>query len=413
MLNHLIGLIVLCFITSFVFGEPFTYQGELSEAGQPANGLFEMEFTLRKASDSTIADGPMTQTIQVIDGLFNANLNFTNGVFENEKLSLQIKVRPDGDPGTLTELLPWIEIHTAPTSQYSLATKGIFVSPTENIGIGTGDASNAKLVVEPNGEAITALFSGDVRVGDPALGLKGNLSINSFNASHALFATNNGAAIEGINTSFTGDFPGIWGATDSTDRNAVGVRGTINTSTSGASSAGLRGINNGLSNTGYGVWGSHAGSGAGIFGTSANGFAGLFAGTVQVNNDLQVQNEIYKDYGTDEYMPAAPVAYGSFDAVGTKKSGTPNLSATIDNMTYGLVIAGENYNNDDYTVMITPHFGAFPMSTRPIFCTPSTGVNGQLKLTFVRLDVTDSPVHATTIDPTLAAFHVVIYRNSP
>ena len=74
------------------------------------------------------------------------------------------------------------------------------------------------------------------------------------------------------NSSATGTTGAIQGTSASTDANASAITGTISSTTPGGFSAGVRGINNGNSGLGIGVYGSQLGSGWGVYGTAPNGF---------------------------------------------------------------------------------------------------------------------------------------------
>lgn len=73
---------------------------------------------------------------------------------------------------------------------------------------------------------------------------------------HTLFAQNNN--LEVINTSTTS---GVFA-----------VKGTISTTTAGASSVGVRGSNLSTNTDGYGVWGTHSGGGVGVLGGAISGY---------------------------------------------------------------------------------------------------------------------------------------------
>jgi hypothetical protein len=64
----------------------------------------------------------------------------------------------------------------------------------------------------------------------------------------------------------------VLGETNSTDPYAIGVQGTITSSSPGGASAAVRGINNGTGASGIGVWGSQEGSGYGLYGTTPTGW---------------------------------------------------------------------------------------------------------------------------------------------
>ena len=73
------------------------------------------------------------------------------------------------------------------------------------------------------------------------------------------------------NSSATGTAGAVSGASASTDGNATAVTGTMSSTTPGGFSSGVRGINNGTSGLGIGVYGSQAGSGWGVYGTTPSG----------------------------------------------------------------------------------------------------------------------------------------------
>ncbi len=73
------------------------------------------------------------------------------------------------------------------------------------------------------------------------------------------------------NSATTGTQGAFTGISASTDANAVAVSGTISSASPGGFSAGVRGINNGTSGLGIGVYGSQAGSGWGVYGTTPSG----------------------------------------------------------------------------------------------------------------------------------------------
>lgn len=79
-----------------------------------------------------------------------------------------------------------------------------------------------------------------------------------------------GTGVYGQQQSLGSTNPAVQGDSGSVTPGAVGVLGRVASSSSGGSSAGVRGINNGTIN-GIGVWGSHAGGGWGVLGTSPTG----------------------------------------------------------------------------------------------------------------------------------------------
>jgi hypothetical protein len=84
--------------------------------------------------------------------------------------------------------------------------------------------------------------------------------------------TANGAGVWGNHQPASGTAPGVLGDTGSTTASAVGVQGLIIPTNPGASSAAVRGTNNGTGGLGIGVEGFHAGSGYGVYGHTPRGF---------------------------------------------------------------------------------------------------------------------------------------------
>lgn len=103
---------------------------------------------------------------------------------------------------------------------------------------------------------------------------------NDDNNDHAFTGITNGkgAGLYGMNTSMSGIVVGIRGSSASITNGTgaisgvTGVFGYIATSSAGAHSAGVRGINNGGGFNSAGVTGYQAGSGYGVYGETPSGF---------------------------------------------------------------------------------------------------------------------------------------------
>ncbi len=102
-----------------------------------------------------------------------------------------------------------------------------------------------------------------------------------------------GTGVLGQHTAATGTAPGVSASTNSRDAGADALVATVTSIYPGANSAAVRGQNNGTTSTGYGVWGSQAGSGIGVLGTASlggvgvegsnpSGYGGFFTGGVGV-----------------------------------------------------------------------------------------------------------------------------------
>src|SRR5215203_6087738 len=88
-------------------GTGFTYQGRLKRGGTPANGRFDLLFSLYDVPDGgALVATPISQPAQpVTEGWFAVTLDFGAGAFTGETRWLEILVRPTGS-GAYTTLRP-------------------------------------------------------------------------------------------------------------------------------------------------------------------------------------------------------------------------------------------------------------------------------------------------------------------
>ena len=91
----------------FAQGTAFSYQGQLASGGAPANGSYDLAFTLFATNNDGVAiAGPVTNSAAgVTNGLFTATIDFGPGVFTGGNYWLQIAVRTNGG-GSFTNLSP-------------------------------------------------------------------------------------------------------------------------------------------------------------------------------------------------------------------------------------------------------------------------------------------------------------------
>lgn len=96
-------------------GAGWTYQGRLSDGGNPANGVYDLRFILYDAADGGAQVGPIviSEDVTVANGLFTVNLDF-GSVYNSASLFLDIAVRPGASTGTFTPLSPRQPLTAAP-----------------------------------------------------------------------------------------------------------------------------------------------------------------------------------------------------------------------------------------------------------------------------------------------------------
>lgn len=88
-------------------GTEFTYQGRLNDGANPANGIYELRFTIYDSSGGAgIVAGPLTNSpVAVSNGLFTVTLDPGAGVFTGADRWLEIAVRTNGG-GAFNALSP-------------------------------------------------------------------------------------------------------------------------------------------------------------------------------------------------------------------------------------------------------------------------------------------------------------------
>lgn len=154
----------------------FTYQGQLMNAGELANGTFNLSFTLWDAVGAgnppvggSLIGGPDNEPgTQVSDGLFTVQLNdagqFGGGAFNGAARWVQVAVN-----GTV--LGPRQPLTATP---YALQTRGILVDDSGKVGIGSSAAPDAELFIDGSGSSDISVHihhpgatTGDIYIGSP------------------------------------------------------------------------------------------------------------------------------------------------------------------------------------------------------------------------------------------------------
>ncbi|WP_395683938.1 hypothetical protein [Dokdonella sp.] len=160
----------------------FTYQGQLTQAGQPANGNFNLTFALFNASSggSQVGSTITENSFPITGGLFTVSLSFP-GAFTGTQLWLQVGV--NGTP-----LSPRTAVSTTPVAQFALdgsispsgPAGGSLSGSYPNPGIANGVVTLAKMAgntttgsisfsLAANGCGTLGLSLGSAQVGDLAV----------------------------------------------------------------------------------------------------------------------------------------------------------------------------------------------------------------------------------------------------
>ena len=99
----------------------FTYQGQLTFAGQPANGTYDLIFTLFNTNSGGVsAAGPVTNLfVAVTNGLFTTAIDFGAATFNGASYWLELGVRSN-NAGAFTILMPRQPITPAPYAVHAM-----------------------------------------------------------------------------------------------------------------------------------------------------------------------------------------------------------------------------------------------------------------------------------------------------
>jgi hypothetical protein len=117
-----------------------TYQGRLTDSGDPADGAYDFVFRLYDAaSGGTLVGGPLSlEDVAVSDGLFTVQLDFGGNAFNGEARWLAISVRPGASTGMYTPLDPRQELTAAPYAHHALGASWAGLSDVP-AGLDDGD----------------------------------------------------------------------------------------------------------------------------------------------------------------------------------------------------------------------------------------------------------------------------------
>jgi hypothetical protein len=175
----------------FAQGTAFTYQGQLNDSGSPANGNYDLQFTIYDSTNlpGNVIAGPITNSATAVsNGLFTVALNFGPGVFTGPARWLDIGVRTNGSGGAFTSLSPRQLLTPTPYA--------IFANTASNL---SGSLPAAQLA----GTLPASAFVGYTNT--VAFTNGGNLFAGSFSGSFAGTFNGNGGGVTNVNvTNLTG-----------------------------------------------------------------------------------------------------------------------------------------------------------------------------------------------------------------
>jgi hypothetical protein len=303
-------------------GSGFTYQGRLLDGGNPANGTYDLRFTLFDAlTGGSQVGSPLTLSSQTVtNGLFTVTLDFGTTAFRGAARFMQIEVQHNG--GGFVLLAPRQPLTPAPYAMSLMP--GAVISATTNSNVLTAVNNGAGVALKGTGTGGSGVegdsTSGIGVAGYTSSSTSGALAGLNFGSGPGVAAVSvngtgvsassiNGIGVSANSTNSTavnaqGKTAGVYGV--GTDVGAAGVRGVAN---SGTGAAGLYGY----STSGYGAQGiSGAANGTGVYGVDNNTGSSGVAGTSSFG---------YGVYGTGSTGVRGETAAGGNGISGLSPSG--------------------------------------------------------------------------------------------
>jgi hypothetical protein len=160
-------------IAQGALGAAFTYQGQLTESGQPANGLFDLQACLFDAPGSAVAlvCAADFNDVPVEQGVFALALDFGSAPFTGQQRFLELRVRPGASGGAYSVLVPRQLVRATPE-----ALRAASASAAPWAGLSGVPAGFADGVDDNSGGTVTSVTAG-TGLGGGTISSSGTISI--------------------------------------------------------------------------------------------------------------------------------------------------------------------------------------------------------------------------------------------
>lgn len=208
-------------------GTAFTYQGQLHDSGAPAEGSYDLRFTIYDLeSGGSVVAGPITNSaVLVSNGFFTVTLDFGAGIFGGASRWLELGAATNGSE----------EFETLNPLQAILPTPyAMFAGNSASVGSGAAVKSlngllddvtleaGANVTITPSGNTLTIASSGVGGSGiwnlngADAYFTGGKVGIGTTTPRGALHVASGGLAVTGASSPYSGAGAGVfmeWGGT--------------------------------------------------------------------------------------------------------------------------------------------------------------------------------------------------------
>lgn len=413
----------LCDVRAQSVGSAFTYQGELTDNGTPADGSYDFEFALYTTpSGGTAIDAIDASDIAVVAGLVNASIDFTDVPFNGQALFVEVRVRAGGSSAEYTVLSPRQSLSAVPYALYALSgnpgPQGIpgppgpqglqgdvgpqgpqgDIGPPGPQGLQGPPGPPISLPFAGSGSDPTAAFSAsNTGSGNGVVGLTSGAASGVYGGSadglgygvagRAGAGSNIGAP---THTGVLGDSDGGFGVLGLSNHND-GVQGHTSFSGTGAY-AGTSGVGEGNN---FGMYGSSV-SGVGVFAHSNSGYAMATDGPTQQarNQSGWAKALVYVD-------PNTPQVLRCFN------SQLPAASATTPPCGFTLSSGGGNSTVVDFHFQVSDRFDMVTSIDPNIAASSCDSSNSRCGITNTQV-IVETTVQSTGA-PSLGRFAIAIF----
>jgi hypothetical protein len=134
-------LLLVAAAPAFAISTTFTYQGQLFDAGQPAQASYDLQFELQTQAGAAVGAPLLREDVAVQGGLFAVELDFGPSI-TGADYQLRIGVRPAASTGAFTLLAPVTKIRPTPQAQVAgLASEAVTVTTNSISSTSIADGS--------------------------------------------------------------------------------------------------------------------------------------------------------------------------------------------------------------------------------------------------------------------------------
>jgi hypothetical protein len=128
----------------------FHYQGTLATDGQPAEGVYDLSFTLQSAEsgDAPLGASFLALAVAVTNGLVAVDVDFGPGLFNGDPRWLEIAIRPSNGPDDFVTLAPRQPLRAAPFALFALEAATATTATSASTATRADTATTADIAIE-------------------------------------------------------------------------------------------------------------------------------------------------------------------------------------------------------------------------------------------------------------------------